>query len=80
MPSTKIVCAATVRSFRKAMKMAGASAHRRIGAGLRRTATDAGSAARIAVYPVKIENNKAVIQLQMADQEVFADCDGPCVR
>lgn len=41
--------------------------------------TDPGSAARISVYPVKIENNKVVIQLQMADQEVPADCGDPCV-
>jgi nitrite reductase/ring-hydroxylating ferredoxin subunit len=31
-----------------------------------------GSAAQIAVYPVKIENNKVVIQFQMADQEASA--------
>jgi nitrite reductase/ring-hydroxylating ferredoxin subunit len=44
------------------------------------TATDPGSAARIAVYPVKIENNKAVIQFQMADHEVSAGCGDPCAR
>ena len=45
-----------------------------------RSATDPGSAARIAVYPVKIENNKAVIQFQMADHEVSAGCGDPCAR
>jgi len=39
-----------------------------------------GAAARIAVYPVKIENNKLVIQFQMADQEALATCSDPCVR
>jgi nitrite reductase (NADH) small subunit len=41
---------------------------------------EGGSAAGIAVYPVKIENNMVVIQFQMADQEVFADHNGPYVR
>lgn len=36
-----------------------------------------GSAAPIAVYPVKIENNKVVIQFQMADQEACATNGAP---
>ena len=39
--------------------------------------TGHGSAAPIAVYPVKIENNKVVIQLQMADQEASATHSAP---
>ena len=35
----------------------------------------------IAVYPVKIENNKVLIQLQMADdQETFADHNSPSIQ
>jgi hypothetical protein len=35
----------------------------------------------IAVYPVKIENNKVLIQLQMADdQEAFADHSSPSIQ
>ncbi|HEV7552521.1 MAG TPA: hypothetical protein VGP65_12605 [Candidatus Angelobacter sp.] len=35
----------------------------------------------IAVYPVKIENNKLVVQLQMAaDQEALTDHDNPSIQ
>jgi nitrite reductase/ring-hydroxylating ferredoxin subunit len=39
-----------------------------------------GSSAPITVYPVKIENNKVVIQFQMADQEALADQSDSCIR